>query len=380
MKYICDFYIPVPNDEGRYFALSACDKASYVFSVMNRLGYTIEVISPSYAKKTSRQRTDRLNDYVTITSGFSLGWCNGLTKLISRSSAMLWLLYFLLFKCKKGEVIMSYHGVQKSPIILLAQMLKRFHFILEVEEIYSNLDLTSGEKWRYRLERAVIKRADSYIFASKQLADKCNDENKPFVVDSGSYYVPKLLTAKIDDGKIHLVYAGLIEYDKVAFKSAKIATYLDDRYVIHIIGYGNEKDISLLETLINKINSESQCFVQYEGLKRGDDYVTFLQSCHIGICPLSNSKDFQMACFPSKITSYLSNGLLVVTTDNEVLKTSSYNKYLYFVENDSPYAFAELIKSINIQDNLDPRECIKAEDERMLKELNVILDNFKYEL
>ena len=68
MKYICDFYIPVPNDEGRYFALSACDKASYVFSVMNRLGYTIEVISPSYAKKTSRQRTDRLNDYVTIAS------------------------------------------------------------------------------------------------------------------------------------------------------------------------------------------------------------------------------------------------------------------------------------------------------------------------
>ena len=42
MKYICEFYIPVENNEERYYAISACDKATYLFSVLNRLGYDVE--------------------------------------------------------------------------------------------------------------------------------------------------------------------------------------------------------------------------------------------------------------------------------------------------------------------------------------------------
>lgn len=373
IKYICDFYIPVPNNEGRYFALSACDKASYVHSVLNRLGYDIEIISPSYAKKCSRERTDRLNEHVIVISGFSLGYSNGITKALSRLSAMLWLLYFLLFRCKKGETIISYHGVQKTPFFLFAKYIKRFHYILEVEEIYSALDLKTGAGWRYKLEKAIIDKADSYVFASSQLEEKCNADHKPSVVCNGSYITPDLISEKQPDGKKHLVYAGLIEKDKVAFKSLNIARYLNEDYVIHIIGYGKEEDILLLKELISETNKQTQCKVFYDGLKRGDEYIAFLQSCHIGLCPLSNNKGFQMACFPSKITSYLSNGLLVVTTDNEVLKTSSYNDYLYYVKDDSPKEFAETIKTIRIDANNNPRKCIMAEDERMLVELKQLI-------
>ncbi len=373
IKYICEFQIPIENDEGRYYALSAVDKASYIYDVLVRLGYSVEVISPSYAKKCSRSRTDRLNDHVIVISGFSLGWSNGLTKVLARTSAMLWLLYFLLFRCKKGETIMSYHGVQKTPVCLLAKYIKNFHYIIEVEELYSALDLKSGAGWRYKLEKAIIDNADSYIFASSQLEEKCNTEHKPFVVCNGSYFAPTLISERMSDGKTHLVYAGLIEKDKVAFKSLNIARYLDENYVVHIIGYGKEEDIVLLKELVSKINNQSQCKVFYNGLKRGDEYIAFLQSCHIGLCPLSNNKGFQMACFPSKITSYLSNGLLVVTTDNEVLKSSSYNDYLYYVKDDSPKEFAETIRSIQVGINNNPRQCIIAEDQRMLAELKLLL-------
>lgn len=198
---------------------------------------------------------------------------------------------------------------------------------------------------------------------------------KPFVIANGSYFVPEIISKKKDDGKIHLVYAGLIEKEKVAFKSAKIAKFLDERFIIHIIGYGNNEDIESLKFLISEINKTSSCLVQYNGLKRGQEYISFLQSCHIGICPLSSSKGFQMACFPSKITSYLSNGLLVLTTDNDVLKHSSYNKYLYFAPNDDPESFAYLIKTIDVKNSQNSRTCILEEDNRMLKEMPHILIN-----
>ena len=124
---------------------------------------------------------------------------------------------------------------------------------------------------------------------------------------------------------------------------------------------------------IDQINTTSTCRVIYEGLKRGDEYISFLQSCHIGLCPLSNDKTFQMACFPSKITSYLANGLLVATTENEVLKESCYKNLLFFAEDDSPLAFAETIKKMVNCKDLNPREVVMNEDMRFEVDLSQLL-------
>lgn len=373
MKYICEFYIPVENDEGRYFTLSSCDKASYIHNVMNRLGLDVEIISSSYAKKYSRQRTDFINEHVKVISGFSLGWNGPISKIMSRISSMMWLLFYLLTKCERGETIMIYHGVQNIPIYLFAKMIKNFNYILEVEEIYSAIALSKGAGWRFKLEKAMFNRADKFLFASKQLEQFCNAKKRPFVVVTGSYLVPELLSDKFNDGKIHIVYAGAIDKREVANKSAKIAQYLDDRYVIHILGYGADEDIDILKKEIDQINTTSTCRVIYEGLKRGDEYISFLQSCHIGLCPLSNDKTFQMACFPSKITSYLANGLLVATTENEVLKESCYKNLLFFAEDDSPLAFAETIKKMVNCKDINPREVVMNEDMRFEMDLSQLL-------
>lgn len=375
MKYICEYQIPVKNNEGRYFALSACDKASYIHSVLNRIGYTVEIISPSFSKKTSRRRTDIISSKVTLLSGFSLGWVGPLTRVFSRLSAMLWFFCFLLFECKKGETIIIYHGIQNAPVLVLAKRIKRFKYILEVEEIYSSLQLGKELKWRRWLEKNIIRISDAFIFASKNLEQRCNIYHRPYLIAHGSYIVEPHLSNKIQDGKIHVVYAGLIENKKNAFYSCCIAKYLDKNYVVHIIGYGNEPDISNLKKKIEEQNKTSDCKVQYDGLKRGYEYLSYLQSCHIGICPLSKCSDYQQACFPSKITSYLSNGLFVVTTDNEVLKTSVYSSFLSFVKNDSPEAFAKSIIQTNVQSVLNPSSCIKFEDERVLVELKRLLDS-----
>ena len=375
MKYICEFYIPVPNDEGRYYALSACDKATYVHSVLNRLGYDIEIISPSYAKKTSKTRTDCINEHVRVTSGFSLGWHGNITKTLSRISAMLWLLKFFIVDCKRYEKIMIYHGVQNAPIFIIAKFFKKFHYILEVEEIYSELMQNTGFNWRGLLEKKMFQISDSFVFASSQLENVCNYSSKPYSIVTGSYIPAPKLSEQYSDGKMHIVYAGLIEKDKVAFKSVRIGKYLTSNYQIHIIGYGNDEDIKALNDLIDIINQQAKCVVKYDGLKRGIEYSKYLQQCHIGICPLSKSASYQNACFPSKITSYLCNGLLVATTENAVLKSSVYKNSLLFVKDDDPQSFAIAIMSINYEKYDDPRCTIDGEDKRTLCEFKNI---FRY--
>lgn len=372
MKYICEFKIPVENDEGRYYALSAVDKASYIHDVLVRLGHSVEIISPAYAKKTSKKRIDYINDKICVISGFSLGWHNSLTKILSRISAMLWLFFYLLNNCKKGEKVIVYHGVQNIPVFLLAKRIVRFEVVLELEEIYSSL-LNKKKNWRQKLEYKMICSASSYIFASEILEQTYNIGKKPYVIAYGSYKVPPLFSGKQKDGRIHIVYAGLIKKGKVAFKSAQIAYYLSSQYHIHIIGYGEQKDIEELKKEINVIRLQTECIVSYEGLKRDEDYLAFLQGCHYGICPLTSDNTFQLACFPSKISSYLSNGLEVITTENSVLRNSRYNDFLHFVKDDSPFAFAEGIKNIN-SNGLDcsPRDLLIQMDKdfcSMMKEI-----------
>lgn len=373
MKYILEYPIPVDNDEGRYFVLSACEKAKYIYTILNKKGINVEIISPSYAKKTSFTRTDRINHSTVVVSGFSLGWRNSCSKVFSRISVMLWLLFFLIFKCRRKETILIYHGVQNIPIFLIAKWIKKFTYILEVEEIYSMLDLKGAAPWRIRLEEHMINNSDRYIFASKQLDKEYNITRRPSIIISGNYSIPSILRPKLNDGKIHIVYAGLIENEKVAFKSVDIANWLDSRYHIHIIGYGNTSDIELLKRKIHNKNSSGQCKVSYDGVKTGNEYISYLQQCHIGICPLTSDTRFQRACFPSKISSYLSNGLIVVTTKNRVLEESVYKDFLQFVENEDPANFAKVIKNIDFINMLNPRLCVMQEDIRVQREIDLLI-------
>lgn len=364
IKFICQYHIPVENDEGRTFTISSNDKASYIHDVLVRLGYTVEVVSPTSAKKTSKSRKDWDRDNVLIISGFSLGWFNSITRALSRFSTMIWLFFYMLIHTKRHETVFIYHGVQNIPVYLMIKSLKKLRYVLEVEEVYSSLAAKSG--WRARIEKKMIERADAYIFASEILEKECNKDKKPYAIAYGAYRLPVLTGIKQNDGKKHVVYAGLIRKDKVAFTSLRIAKYLPADYHVHIIGYGEPTDIDALKKELEEQNKTSLCQASYNGLKRGQEYLSFLQSCHIGVCPLVNDNVYQLACFPSKITSYLSNGLQVVTTENPVLRGSHYRPYLQFVTDDTPQAFAKAIEKCANTQISNPRECLSELDSNLV--------------
>lgn len=363
MKYICIYGIPNEKIENRMFALSRNDKVDYIVTVMNDMGLNIEMISASMSSNNKgfyKQRKDVVNNRFSIISGPTFGTKSGIKKQIQKFYSLSWLLMYLIRNCKKGEWVAVYHSVFYAIPLLIAKKMKKIRILNEIEELFYELnDNTSS--WRKRLENTIINKSDAYIFASKELERKCNVFNKPFVIANGNYTCSKIVASREDD-LIKLVYAGLIESGKVAFKSAEIAKYLSEEYQIRIIGYGSDRAILEMKQFIDEINAYSKCKVVYDGVKRGLDYQKYLQQCHIGLCPISNNVRFQNACFPSKITSYIANGLHVITTDNEVVRNSEYVNAISFVNGESPKEFAEVVIKLKNKNLTDSRNLVHRLD------------------
>lgn len=368
MKYIVTYKIPVENKEKRYFALSSVDKADYICRCLNRCGEKVEIISTSESliNESYHERRDIVNENLTVITSPTPRGGSLIRDKWATLYTQIWLLFYLIKNCKKGERIFVYHKVMNVPTLIIAIYIKRLKVVLEVEEIFSQLNTS---KWREKLEWQIFSKADSYIFASFQLQEIINKKNKPYVIANGKYEVAPIIAQPSNDGKIHLVYAGLIADGKVAFKSAGMAQFLSDKYHIHIIGYGQDEDINKLKDYISDLTELGKAGVTYDGLKRGKDYDCFLQSCHFGLCPISSDKKFQNACFPSKVTSYLANGLKVVVTENEVIRSSAYGTIVIFSKDDSSFEMAKAVTLANKDASMDIRTLIKQLDFDFVKAL-----------
>lgn len=375
MKYICEHSIP--NDtEKRVYTLSANDKLDYLVSVINECGISVEIISASRTKAKNgffRKRSDRINDMCTVVSGPTFAANHGLTRVFQKAFSIIWLSFYLIANCKQGETVFVYHSVLYALPLLLVKRIKGIKIVNEVEELFFGLQgIKNG--WRYRLEKKIIDESDAYIFASKQLEQQCNINNKKYAIANGSYVAALRYDVDKFNNK-HFVYAGLIENGKVAFKSADIARYLPEDYTVHIIGYGNENDINEFKKYIASVNVESKCKVQFDGTKRGEDYGRYLQMFQFGLCPLSSNSEYQTSCFPSKVTSYISNGLTVITTKNEVLLSSAYKDIIVFVEDNNPENFAKTILQIDLNEIKDSRKLIVELNHELLAEIKSLLDD-----
>ena len=142
--------------------------------------------------------------------------------------------------------------------------------------------------------------------------------------------------------------------DKVkfcSFNAISLAPYLSNQYVIHIAGFGSEKDIEDLVHQIQKSNLVNNCTIIYEGFLEGDNLINLLQQCHIGLVAQSEDQSFTNSSFPSKIYTYLSNNLLVVCLHNSLINASPVADLLYTYEVNSPSEIADLIKSIDVSTN-----------------------------
>ena len=348
---------------GHYDLYDSNVKRSYATAAVNKIKYMLKSFSKAYEEvcvfsfsknieETFRIYPSELKHEGNVGIYFPLSW-GGKGKLHS-FSMIIWLriclFLYLLKHAHKNEHVYVYHATAYGKSILWAKAIKKFKLILEVEEIYSDVQKTIKGLRDY--EFSYINTADAFIFSTNLLDEKINKLNKPYIVINGTYEVEDIISEKFNDGKIHVVYAGTFDIRKgSAAAAAAAAEYLNKDYVLHICGFGSEKDKTDLLEIISHSNAINDCKIEFHGLLTGREYISFLQKCHIGLSTQNPNASFNATSFPSKILSYLSNGLSVVSIRIPAIETSSVGKYVTYYDEQTPSQIADAIMNANIKTN-----------------------------
>lgn len=373
LKYVA-FYDSVASDSAeRDSVLSATNKVDYVVTALNRIGLKVDIVSAciSRGSRSRRGKTTPLNSLNTLTLPKSFSGTSRIGRVLSRLSAQLSLFVYIVRRVRKNENVLAYHSVSYANLLVLARRLKKFRLILEVEEIYADV---SGRTAYRRKEFRVFRQADAFVFSTELLNKKLNQEHKPYAVAYGTYQVESPRGSSFDDRRIHVVYAGTLDPRKGGATAAvSAAEFLDDGYHLHVIGFGSADDTRSLLSLIETVSQKTACKVTYDGLLGGEQYVRFLQSCDIGLSTQLPGAAFNDTSFPSKVVSYMANGLRVVSIRIRVLEQSTVDDLLFYYEEDTPEAVAAAIKSIDVSEPYDSRERLTTLDDGFLEALQKVL-------
>ncbi len=371
IKYL-SYYAQSDNKQNRSYVPSAKNKMDYIIKVLNNNGYDVSVISASPTRNRKKSYSGglyRINDKTSLKMFFTFPWGNKIQKILSIISMNLFLFYELM-KVNKNEKILVYHSLGYMNVVNFVHRIKGFHLILEVEEIYA--DVIGNVKLRHK-EVKFIGKADSYVFPTRLLSNEVNKADKPEVIIHGTYQVESDYNCKFNDGKIHVVYAGTFDPRKGGATAAVTAAeFLDKHYHMHIIGFGQEKEVEQIKHIIKKVSDKTKCTISFDGLKIGEEYIRFIQSCDIGLSTQNPNAAYNATSFPSKILSYMANGLRVVSIRIPVVESSAIGNDIYYYNEQTPMEIAKAIMSVKIDNENNSRTRLSQlaiEFERNLKKL-----------
>ena len=378
--YVGYFDTKENEEEKRGYVLAATNKMAYIASAIRDTGREVEILSASntqlsrYFKKKEVALSEGIR--LKLFSTFCGPTC--LHRVLGRTFIRIQLFTKLLMLPKESKVIV-YHSLGYQKTISFVRKMKRLHMIIEVEELYG--DVMENDKITSKEEK-FFKIADGYIFPTQLLDEKINTDHKSSVIIHGTYQVePEQICRNEyckmhgwDESRIHVVYAGTLDPRKGgAVAAAAAAEFLSDKYHLHILGFGSSREISNMKELIAKISEKTACRITYDGLLAGDEYLQFIQSCDIGLSTQNPDAAFNSTSFPSKILSYMSNGLRVVSIRIQAIQESSIGPYMYYYDCQTPEEIAQAIMKVNFSDSYDSREVIRKLDRRFRQDIYKLL-------
>lgn len=360
----------------RNYVVSASNKIEYIVEALNQAGIDVELISASASIETNfkwhNAEIKERSPHFKVRFFATFGGSQKIIRLLRTAWHTVALFLYLLLHTYKDDKIIIYHSLGYFNIILWAKKLKKFQLILEVEEIYQDVMPYPKhiQKWEYK----TFETADAFIFSTGLLNEKLNKSNKPYLVIPGTYRVEPQLSKPHDDGMIHVIYAGTFDIHKGGAAAAIAAAHLlPSNYHIHICGFGTEADIRYIKEAIEKESQISSAKITYEGLLKGQEYIEFLQQCHIGLSTQDPTASFNATSFPSKILSYMANGLRVVSVRIDAITQSCVGPYLTYYTEQTPQKLAEAIQSVDMTAPYDGREIISRLNIQFIQDITKML-------
>ena len=246
---------------------------------------------------------------------------------------------------------------------------------MEIEEVYG--DVVENDRIVNR-EMKFFNYANAYVFPTNLLNLKINKNNLPFIIIHGIYDYYDNNNLKFNDNRIHCVYSGTFDVNKGGAETAALtAKFLSNNYHIHILGFGNKEDTDHIKKIINELSNISACKISYDGLKTGDDYILFLQMCDIGLCTQNPNARFNNTSFPSKILSYMSCGLRVVSIRTDVVLNSYVGEYISFYNNHNSKDVASAIVNTDFNNNYNPKEILSNLNFAFINDLKKLISQIK---
>ncbi len=374
MKYLAYYDTPDNVAENRNAVLAATNKVTYICDAINRTGIPVEIVSASTSRnpKGCKGKTVQVHEKTTLKLFSCMGNRGIFRKVVGRTLFKLKLFLYLFFSIRKNEKVIVYHGMGYASLITLLRKLKKFHLILEVEEIYADV---SGSAEERKKEMKLFPMADAYIFPSKLMNDLINTQGKPYALICGTYQAePEREGVKQKSDKIHCVYAGIFDPRKGGGQiAAEVARHLPPEYHVHLLGFGTPEDIREIEKTVEEISRLDRCTISFDGCLRGEEYIRFLQSCQIGLSTQNPNAAFNDTSFPSKILSYMANGLQVVTARIPVVAQSPVGKWMNYYENATMEAIAEAIMQVKLDTKDDSRAVLRELDQDFVEQLKELL-------
>jgi glycosyltransferase involved in cell wall biosynthesis len=374
IKYIG--YYDLPNSNvGRNYSVAASMKLEYIISAINMAGYDIHMISASSCCgpdfKFYKFETKKLSDKFKLTFMPSVGGLNVFSRALRKITHPAILFIYLFFILRKSDTVFVYHSYQFERLIYLLKKLIGFKLVLEVEEIYQ--DVANLSKRQQEGEYKLFNAADAFEFSTELLNTKVNIDNKPFVINYGTYTVEKIRSSQLTD-KIHVVYAGTFDPAKGGAAAAAAAAYLPGNYHVHILGFGSHQQVEDIKKLVQDISSKSDATITYDGLLKGEEFIQTIQKYHIGLSTQNPDAAFKETSFPSKVLTYMANGLKVVSIDIPAIHDSEVGPYItYYSQQDSKLLANAIVEAAS--SDVNPREVVKRLDENFVKALTDMLQN-----
>lgn len=368
------------SEENRNCVLAATNKMNYIAEALKRNGYAVEIVSASATrnKQAYPARQGELSENVTYTLMPTKASGNPLQRIWQRFCLKCALIRYLLKHTDKDSVVLVYHSLGYMRTVKFLKKIKKFKLLLEVEELYG--DVIGKEKTTQK-EEAFAQMAQGYIFPTELLDEKINTQKKPSAVIYGTYHVEAERENNVfadEESVKHLLYAGTFDPRKGGAQLAvETAAFLPENYHIHILGFGTEADKQNLQKRIEEISKSAKAKVTYDGLLSGEEYISFMQRCQVGLSTQTPEGKYNETSFPCKVLSYLENGLRVVSVRIDVLKRSEINDLLYYYDVNTPQAVAEAVKSINFDEPYDSKKEIHKLDKQFVQNIAKLLQTME---
>lgn len=370
------YLIHFDNKKNRNVTPSAITKGKYVASALASCSSEVEIVSLAYPTKDSQDEVYYQVSENVICHLFKGKYSNNrIIRYIDHKLYDKKIRKYLKQNVKKEDIIVVYHSLANMKLVKYIKKNVTDKIVYEVEEIYG--DVINDEKAKIK-ELKAFKNASSYIFSNDYLNSIINTKQLPYVTCYGTYEIPTLYKEAFNDNLIHCLYAGTLAQNKGALSAINVAKYLPNNYLIHILGFGSEKDIADIKNAVNEVNnSYGTTKVIYEGLKLNEEYLKFIQKCQIGLCTQNIDAAFNTTSFPSKILSYMSNGLEVVGVNIAAIKNSKVGQYIQFYNVPDEKEIANAILNINLNNKTNNVDVVKELDKEFKEDLKDML--VKYE-